>query len=153
MQCQVPNVTVVKVYRPQDGQIHVHQTRVTVCPKEFPAGYYWYGNNSKSTDCVPEWVNQLLNNEQDSDNCSENTELFQGDLRGIENPEEIASETGLMESEMEPGGVAENQLDRGNKVDDDDVGTSAQHKEDLTNRQFVTPYSLRPRLQPPTRFK
>ena len=32
VQCQVP--------RPQDGQIHVHQTRVTVCPKEFPAGYY-----------------------------------------------------------------------------------------------------------------
>ena len=58
-----------------------------------------------------------------------------------------------MESEMEPGGVAENQLDRGNKGDDDDVGTSAPHKEDLTNRQFVTPYSLRPRLQPPTRFK
>ena len=32
VQCQVP--------RPQDGQIHVHQTRVTVYPKEFPAGYY-----------------------------------------------------------------------------------------------------------------
>ena len=34
-------VTAVKVYAPQDGPIRVHQSRVTCCPPEFPAGYYW----------------------------------------------------------------------------------------------------------------
>jgi len=37
---QAPNVTMIKVYKPHDGQINAHQTRVTPCPKEFPAGYY-----------------------------------------------------------------------------------------------------------------
>ena len=63
VKCQPPNITVVKVYKPQDSQIHVHQISVTPCPKEFPAGHYWYGNSLKSTDCVPEWVNQMLSGE------------------------------------------------------------------------------------------
>ena len=36
-------VTAVKVYRPDDGTIVVHVSRVTRCPPEFPAGSYWYG--------------------------------------------------------------------------------------------------------------
>ena len=39
-----PDVTVVKVYAPQDGQIQVHQTRVAHCPPELPSGFFWYGN-------------------------------------------------------------------------------------------------------------
>ena len=38
-----PDVTVVKVYSPQDGQIQVHQNRVTPCPPELPSGFFWYG--------------------------------------------------------------------------------------------------------------
>ena len=33
-----PNITVFKVYFPQDGPIQVRQTRVTPCPSEFLAG-------------------------------------------------------------------------------------------------------------------
>ena len=33
-----PDITMVKVYTPQDGQIQIHQTRVAHCPPELPAG-------------------------------------------------------------------------------------------------------------------
>ena len=33
-----PNLTVVKIYSPQDGEIHVP------CPPELPAGFYGYGD-------------------------------------------------------------------------------------------------------------
>ena len=39
-----PDVTAVKVYAPQDGQIQVHQTRVAHCPPELLAGFSWYGD-------------------------------------------------------------------------------------------------------------
>lgn len=35
-----PNITVVKVYAPQDGQIQVHQLRVSLCPPSFLAGFF-----------------------------------------------------------------------------------------------------------------
>ena len=38
-----PDITASKVYFPNDGQIQVHQQRVTRCPPELVAGYYWYG--------------------------------------------------------------------------------------------------------------
>lgn len=43
-----PHVTVVKVYAPQDDQIQVHQTRVSPCPPELPAGFFWYGSQRTS---------------------------------------------------------------------------------------------------------
>ena len=51
-----PDVTVVKVYAPQDGQIQVHQSRVVHCPPEIPAGFYWYGNKCSSPGRPPQWV-------------------------------------------------------------------------------------------------
>ena len=67
-----PDVTVVKVYRPQDGQIQVHQTRVTPCPPAFPAGYYWYGDKRHGPGRPPKWVDKLLrkdgNQNEESDN-------------------------------------------------------------------------------------
>ena len=56
-----PDVTVVKVYAPQDGQIQVHRMRVAPCPPELPAGFYWYGSRRSSPGRPPKWVNQLLN--------------------------------------------------------------------------------------------
>ena len=55
-----PDVTGVKVYRPQDGGIQVHQTRVILCPSAFPAGYYWYGDKRPRPGCPPEWVDRFL---------------------------------------------------------------------------------------------
>jgi len=145
MKCQPPNVTVVKVYKPQEGQIYVHQT---TCPKEFPAGYYWYGHNSKSTDRVPEWVNQMLNDERNFDNSDKTGGLLQLDEeRGAKETKETVSES--METMMES---EESQLER-YSTPNDEVGISVQQREDVANRQYGTPYCLRPRLQPPAHYK
>ena len=50
----------MKVYYPQEGKLHVHQSRVCVCPQEFPAGFYWYGGKRKGPGCPPKWVDRLL---------------------------------------------------------------------------------------------
>ena len=61
------DVTVVKVYALQDGQIQVHQSRVSLCSPGFPAGFFWYGGKRSNpgrppkvggqttTRCYPNW--------------------------------------------------------------------------------------------------
>ena len=62
-----PDITVSNVYFPNDTQIKVHQNRVSHCPKEFPAGYYWYGGKRKGTGAPPAWMDNLLNSPGQSD--------------------------------------------------------------------------------------
>ena len=38
-----PDVTVKKIYFPDDPQVQIHQSRVQMCPELFPQGFYWYG--------------------------------------------------------------------------------------------------------------
>ena len=58
-----PDVTVVKVYAPQDGRQQVHQARVTPCPPELPSGFFWYGNRRARPGRPPKWVDRLLQGE------------------------------------------------------------------------------------------
>ena len=60
-----PDVDVTKVYRPQDGGIQVHQSRVKHCPN-FPAAFYWYGGKQRRPGQPAKWVDQLL------EECTEN---------------------------------------------------------------------------------
>ena len=78
-----PDITAVQVYFSQDGPIQVHQTRVTPCPSEFPAGYYWYGGKRSGPGCPPKWVDKLMgsDNQEDrdvqskeADVCEENSD-------------------------------------------------------------------------------
>ena len=55
-----PDVTVANVYFPGDAPIRVHQNRVAHCPREFPAGYFWYGGKRKGRGKPPKWVEKLL---------------------------------------------------------------------------------------------
>ena len=55
-----PDITVVKIYVPQDDPIQVHQSRVAPCPPELPAGFYWYGKKRFCPGRLPRWVDQLL---------------------------------------------------------------------------------------------
>ena len=59
-----PDVTVVKVYHPQHGEMRVHQMRLCLCPDNFPAGYYWYGGKQKGPGRPPKWVEKFLNSGQ-----------------------------------------------------------------------------------------
>ena len=54
-----PDITVVKVYYPQDGQIQIHQSRVKPCP-DFPAGFHWYGSHRRGPGRPPKWVDKDL---------------------------------------------------------------------------------------------
>ena len=55
-----PDLTVVKVYSPQDGQIQIHRNRVAPCPPELPSGFFWYGTRRARSGRPPKWVKQLL---------------------------------------------------------------------------------------------
>ena len=59
-----PDVSVAKVYFPQDSVIQVHQSRVKSCPPDFPAGFYWYGGKRRGPGRPPKWVSALLNQEE-----------------------------------------------------------------------------------------
>ena len=52
--------------------------------------------------------------------------------------------------EMESGGFNESQLEGRPKPSNDKAREPVQQKEGVTNRQYGTPYCLRPRLQPQT---
>ena len=53
------DVTVVKVYFPDDPPLQVHQMRVKNCPLSFPCTYYWYGNKRSKPGRPPKWVENL----------------------------------------------------------------------------------------------
>ena len=55
-----PNVSATKVYFPEENAIKVHLARVCRCPRELPAGYYWYGGKRKGPGRPPKWVDKLL---------------------------------------------------------------------------------------------
>ena len=59
-----PDVTVVKVYFPEEGPLQIHQSRVCLSPHTLPVGFYWYGGTRKSSGRVPGWVTKLLENPQ-----------------------------------------------------------------------------------------
>lgn len=54
------NVSVTKIYFPQDKTMQVHQMRVCHYPSSWPAGYYCYGGKRRGPGCLPKWVDQLL---------------------------------------------------------------------------------------------
>lgn len=62
--CDEPDVTVVKVYYPEEGPLQVHRTRVCPSPSALPVGFYWYGGNRRSSGGVPRWVDNLLEDPQ-----------------------------------------------------------------------------------------
>lgn len=56
-----PNLTVRKVYFPEDSPKTVHQLRVCLSPDMLPAGFYWYGAKRRSSGRTPTWLQRMLN--------------------------------------------------------------------------------------------
>ena len=54
-----PDLTVCKVYFAEHGPIRIHQSRVVLCPPDFPSGFYWYGKGRHSPGRPPKWVAAL----------------------------------------------------------------------------------------------
>ena len=142
-----PDITVSNVYFPNDTQIKVHQSRVSHCPKEFPAGYYWYGGKRKGTGAPPAWVDKLLNSPGQSDfNSSsetaetEMTEASEPEGQDNDSPNDNVINTESDEEEnTEPGMVCEQQAD-------------VQPEVNVTPRSKRSRYSLRDLTKRPRRF-
>ena len=56
-----PNLTVQKVYFPEDSPLTVHQLRVCLSYDMLPAGFYWYGAKRRSSGRTPTWLQRMLN--------------------------------------------------------------------------------------------
>ena len=67
-----PDITVVKVYRPQDGQIQIHQSRVKPCPN-FPAGFFWCGARRHGPGRPPKWIDEVLRDPLESQKAEQST--------------------------------------------------------------------------------
>ena len=74
---QDPNLTVRKVYFPEDPELTIHQLRVCPSPSMLPAGFYWYGAKRRSQGRTPTWLQRMLNataaTDQHSNAVSENS--------------------------------------------------------------------------------
>ena len=62
VRCDYTDVTIVKVYFPDEGTIQVHQLRVCSCPPRLPVGFYWNGVNCRCPGRIPQWLHQILEN-------------------------------------------------------------------------------------------
>ena len=125
-----PDITVSNVYFPNDTPIKVHQNRVSHCPKEFPAGYYWYGGKRKGTGAPPAWVDKLLNSPVQSDvnSSGEITETVVTDIS---------------ESEGQNSNSPNDVLNDKESNEDSEQQADAQPEVNVTPRSERSQYSLR----------
>ena len=73
-----PNLTVQKVYFPEDSPLTVHQVRVCLSPDMLPAGFYWYGAKRRSSGRTPTWLQRVLNAATPDDTVRPTTESASG---------------------------------------------------------------------------
>ena len=137
-----PDVTVVKIYFPQETQIRIHQTRVTPCPDDFPAGYYWYGRKQHSPGRPPRWLETLL------DTVNENEENGSSISPGIEQLDPSLSPEGDgAESESESNPESEP-----NSGPESDQESDSECEESGICERESNRYTLRKHVNPPERL-
>ena len=103
----------MKVYRPQDKQIQVHQSRVTPWPRDIVSGYYWYGEKKCSPGCPPKRLDALTkadarpeSDEHSDDSLSQNKEDDEAlQDEDVDTPEDEAT---LVVPSKEPASGARN---------------------------------------------
>ena len=138
-----PDVTVVKVYRPQDGRIQIHQTRVTPCPPAFPAGYFWYGDKRPRPGRPPKWVDELLQGGTREANVDENDKATPAEGKDHssdhDQPEEHLSADESLEAECMP-------------EQDPTTYTPPQEPTSVRAPDVTSRYGLRSRVVPPDRL-
>ena len=100
LSCPDPDIVVSKVYFPDDGQIQVHQLRVTPCPVSFPSGYYWYGRKKHSPGCMPKWL-LTLNKKDDDTNQADHEQTLDTDPDCSDSEEDSSNNDSDSESDDE----------------------------------------------------
>ena len=131
--CKNPDVTVVKMYYPEEGQIQIHQSRVCHCPSGFSPGYFWYGNKRHSVGRPPKWIQRLIQRSlgEESENQEKSPAQY-ADVELLESPVDLD----LPDSD-----------ERGDSADPDS-GPIASDDRDIAQRPCQR-YSLRQRIKKP----
>lgn len=143
VECHGPDISAVKVYLPQDGRVQVHQMRVTPCPSEFPAGYYWYGDKRSGPGRPPKWVGQLLSGEPPGTGQAPESDSA-GGLDITPDTDPTGGEDGTYLSEGDCDGETEPQPDEDVRECVEPPPRSA--------RGFNRRYGLRTQVTPPERL-
>ena len=142
-----PDVTVVKVYFPEDGPIQIHQLRVCPCPTQLPAGFYWYGGRRKSPGHVPPWLQRLLSRSED-DQQVQSSEATQDppSEECVTNDDSVDGMGELLFPEV-------TQEDDNSNTDRSEVNDSIESSPQQTKPQQINSrYTLRNRIRPPQRL-
>ncbi len=53
-------ITAERVYTSTRNPIRVHLRRVSRCPPNFPAGYFWYGDRRNGLGRLPNWIKNFV---------------------------------------------------------------------------------------------
>ena len=145
------DIVAVKVYFPEEKQIQVHQSRVCRCSCRFPAGYYWYGGNRRGPGRPPHWVQQLLESGPRESSTGENSSPTQDSHATRQAPPHV-KDRGSDESDDEDSEDSEDEESTQSELMQ--AGDSSQTNADGNLAQRDNPrYSLRQRINPPSRFK
>ena len=146
-----PDITVVKVFFPDDGPIQVHQSRACMCPEQLPAGFYWYGGNRKSAGKVPKWVDRLLSQGDVNPEAVDGPDIIREETLSEATPFDAREET---LSEATPSDA----LDESDVLDgcgSSDGAVSTLPSKETTVQPAPVSYCLRDRskIKPPQRLR
>ena len=120
IQCDDPDVTVVKQFFPEEGTIQVHQLRVCPCP-QLPIGYITsiYDEKYHSSGRTPKWVHKLLSKGTADDHKKEEQANISGAIGDLAELSREQSE----ETEEEDN---DEDIERGDNNDDIEDGVAVQ---------------------------
>ena len=135
-----PDVCASKVFFPQEGAIQVHQSRVKVCPPEFPGGFYWYGGKGPLPKRPPRWVTTVL--EEVTTELEESSVSLDGTHQSID----LTSATSEHELEADPEHISLSEA----TASLEDVSQTERSEMDLTGLSGTLATSeVRPPTPPP----
>ena len=138
----------------------MHQQRVTKCPPELIAGYYWYGPKKCSAGKIPRWVTTLCSIQPStpSDTTAGNTpESEHVDLDILESATDIFDEQITHNDKTADPIVVDNGFDPSIIDDFDEVKSDVLESTGLpATRQRITqpcPYNLRNTINLPKKYQ
>ena len=150
-----PDIVATKVYFPKEDTINVHQLRVTRCPVDFPAGYYWYGRKQRSPGKIPRWWLEDISDEgsvaRPATVINDTSDDMSGDINGTSDDMsgDISDTSGADVNQADSGDTDHNMTD---DIMDQDLHL-AEMFDVMTEPRSNSRYSLRTRVKLPARFQ
>ena len=125
-------MTAVKVYRTQDGQIQVHKSRAKPWPGDIVSGFYWYGRKKHSPGRLPQWLQSLTEAQESQDSVPE-----------VDRAQTVDSTQEVDQSDEKSG----------EDETSSNTDLSMVPQNESVTRADTGKYTLRKKVQPPTRFQ